>query len=153
MPATSPATTTVPVYAGFGRRVAATLLDAAGPLLLVLLARFVLWLSASNRPEDEPTMLAVLIAAGLGGLSVLCWVWNQILVQGPTGQSFGKAVLGITLVRVADLQPLGAPRAAGRALAQMLNSLTLMLGWLAALVDPRRRTLADHLVDTVVVTR
>jgi len=84
---------------------------------------------------------------------VAALVYNRWHLQGTTGQSWGKGALHLTLVRMADKQPVGRRRAFVRDLAHAFDILTLGLGYLLPLWDARRRTLADRIMKTVVISR
>jgi len=78
-------------------------------------------------------------------------VLNSAVRQGRTGQSLGKSLTGTILVDASTLRPLGVPRAFGRLVAHLADSLVLYLGWLLPLVDQRHQTLADMVADSVVL--
>lgn len=91
-------------------------------------------------------MLAVIAA-------VLCFqVWNSAWRQGRTGQSLGKRLTKTWLVDEQTGQPLGFGRAFARLLGHLLDSAMCYVGWLFPLWDRKRQTIADKLVDSVVVT-
>jgi hypothetical protein len=47
---------------------------------------------------------------------------------------------------------LGSGQAIGRKFLHILDSLVCLLGWLLPLVDNKRQTIADKVVDSYVVT-
>lgn len=77
-------------------------------------------------------------------------IWNRWVLQGRTGQSVGKRLLGIRLVGEATMAPVGTARAFLRELCHILDAYSLV-GYLWPLWDARRRTFADMVVHTVVV--
>ncbi len=81
------------------------------------------------------------------------WVYNLWYLQGTTGRSWGKRVLHLRLVRIADKQPIGLRVAFVRGLAQTFNILTLGVGYLRPLWDARRQTFADDSVGTIIISR
>ena len=101
----------------------------------------------------------VITSAGPGGrvvgylATVAVLIYNRWHLQGTTGQSWGKRALRVTLVRIADKQPVGRGMAFGRDLAHGLDILTLGVGYLFPIWDPRRQTLADKVMKTVVISR
>jgi uncharacterized RDD family membrane protein YckC len=112
-----------------------------------------------------PVMFAIVLAGGGGGsgsssnsgvvfLSLLVdlglYLVNRVVLQGRTGQSWGKRILGLKLVRMADGLPVGAVIALVRDLLHTLDGLCL-IGYLFPLWDPRRQTFADKIVNTVVL--
>lgn len=86
--------------------------------------------------------------AGLVGLAY--WVYIGYL-DGITGQSPGKAIMGIRLVNEKG-ELIGSGPGIGRKFAHIVDSLVCMLGWLLPLVDAKRQTIADKLLQTYVVT-
>lgn len=83
-------------------------------------------------------------------LSVGFWIW-QWFRQGTTGQTIGKGVMGIKLVRERDAQLTGAGVSIGRGFMHVIDWAVCLVGWFLPLFDARRQTIADKLVQTVVV--
>ena len=72
-------------------------------------------------------------------------------LDGLTGQTPGKAVMGTRLVNEqGDL--IGAGAGIGRKFVHIVDSMVCLLGWLLPLVDEKRQTIADKLLQTYVVT-
>jgi uncharacterized RDD family membrane protein YckC len=121
-------------YAGFGRRLAAVLVDG----LIVGAAGGLLGLLAPD-------------SGGVQALVVLGSVLYYVLFIGVRGQTPGKMALGIKVVGP-DGGPPGAVRAFVReVVGKFLSSLILCLGYLWMLWDEKRQCWHDKLVDTVVV--
>ncbi|WP_345126800.1 RDD family protein [Streptomyces chiangmaiensis] len=91
------------------------------------------------------------ILGWVGVLPIICALVYQVIREGRTGQTLGKAVLGIRAVRDRDGRTLGIGRALGRRLLQPLNCVVLGLGWSWPLWDDRRQTFADKIVGAVVL--
>jgi uncharacterized RDD family membrane protein YckC len=93
------------------------------------------------------TLLAVVLyAVGLGLV-----IYNRFILQGRTGQSWGKQVLGLRLLRMSDGQPIGAGMAFVRDLCHIVDALPCYLGYLWPIWDNRRQTFADKIIGTVVI--
>jgi uncharacterized RDD family membrane protein YckC len=137
----------LPPLAAWGDRARASLID----LLLVLTPLALAVILAAGVDPFSVAAARGLVAVG-GGLSVLTAV-ALLAWQGRTGQTFGKQVLGLSLVGEADAQPIGvaaALRRGGHRLAADL--LPAGLGLFRPLRDPlRRQTFADRRAGTVVV--
>lgn len=136
----------VPPLANWGRRVGAYLLDGLiilGPLYglgFIDLAR------SENLATAEPGMFF------LGGVVyTLVMAIFQLYREGSTGQTTGKRVLGISLLREADGGTLGMGMAFVRKLAHIVDSMPCYIGWFLPLWDTKRQTIADKLCRTVVV--
>jgi serine/threonine-protein kinase len=140
--------------ASWGRRAAALGLD--GVIFTVAMVALTAVGLAVNRigngalmlPEGLTVTLAVLLVV----LPVLVLVWNQGIEQGRTGQSWGKRLLGLRVVRVTTLRPLGPAAGFARfVLHQVVDAGLWYIGFLWPLWDERRQTLADKLVGSVVL--
>ena len=122
--------------AGFGRRLAAALVDG-----LVLGIPFGVLAAAFPRSADE-----------LNALSFFVGVFYFVLLEGGrSGQTLGKQALGI---RVADLHgggAIGYGRALVRYVGRILSTLPLFLGYLWMLWDREKQTWHDKLAVAVVV--
>ena len=77
-------------------------------------------------------------------------VWNMYQ-QGLTGQTVGKKLVGLVLVRESDAQPVGPSVSIGRWLTHILDALPCGAGYFSPLWDGRRQTFADKIFRTVVV--
>lgn len=83
-----------------------------------------------------------------GGLAILLTAGNRTLLPAVTGWSLGRAALGIELVSTGRPQPVSAGRLLLRELAHVLDTASVLVGWLWPLWDRRGRTFADLLVRT-----
>ena len=72
-------------------------------------------------------------------------------LEGVTGQTPGKAIMGIRLVNEQGAL-IGSGPGIGRKFAHVVDSAVCLLGWLLPLVDAKRQTIADKLIQTYVVT-
>ena len=87
----------------------------------------------------------------LAGLASIAY-WGYIgHLEGVTGQTPGKAMMGTRLVGV-NGQLIGSGSGIGRKFAHIVDGLICGLGFLLPLVDAKRQTIADKLLDTYVVT-
>ncbi len=146
----------VETYAHWGRRVGALLLDSLLELpgwLLVVIGFVMLGTGSGSRTRAANTAVSgiglVLVLVGYA-LMIGIAIWNRYFKAGRTGQSWGKKVVGIRLVREVDGQPIGAGMAFARDLAHTLDGF-FYLGYLWPLWDPKRQTFADKICSTVVL--
>jgi uncharacterized RDD family membrane protein YckC len=86
--------------------------------------------------------------AGLVGIAYWAYIGH---LDGLTGQSPGKAIMGIRLVNERG-ELIGSGTGIGRKFAHIVDSLVCLLGWLLPLVDAKRQTIADKLLQTYVVS-
>jgi uncharacterized RDD family membrane protein YckC len=136
--------------ANWPQRVAAYLIDNLIESIPAFLA--VLLFSGAD-PGESPGAGASLVAFLLYLVSLGLWVYNRAIQQGRTGQSWGKQVLNLRLVRMADGQPMGGGMAFVRDLLHILDGLLCYIGFLFPIWDARRQTLfADKIMNTVVLS-
>ncbi|MEL4357470.1 MULTISPECIES: RDD family protein [unclassified Luteococcus] len=87
-------------------------------------------------------------------LTVLAWAWffyNMVWRDGKTGVSVGRQVVGTKLVSEATGQPIGPLKAFLRQLAHLVDAIICMVGFLFPLWDAKRQTIADKIVNTLVI--
>jgi uncharacterized RDD family membrane protein YckC len=104
---------------------------------------------AFGTPTSTPTALGtVLILVGIVAQFAI-WFWNRVWRQGRTGQSVGKSLLNIRLVKEATGGPAGIGLTFGREFAHILDAF-FYIGYLWPLWDEKKQTFADKLCGTVV---
>ena len=84
-------------------------------------------------------------------LVVLGYWILQLVKQGNTGQTIGKKIIGLKVVAEATGQPIGPGLSIVRAIAHFVDGIILDIGFLFPLWDPKKQTLADKIMSTVVV--
>jgi uncharacterized RDD family membrane protein YckC len=135
--------------ANWPQRVGAYLIDyliAAIPAFLAVI------LFSGTDPGENPSAGAGFVAFLLYLVSLGIWIYNRAIQQGRTGQSWGKQVLNLRLVRMADGQPMGGGMSFVRDLAHIIDALPCYIGYLFPLWDARRQTFADKIMSTVVLS-
>jgi uncharacterized RDD family membrane protein YckC len=135
--------------ANWPQRVGAYLIDyliAAIPAFLAVI------LFSGTDQGETPSAGAGVVAFLLYLVSLGIWIYNRAIQQGRTGQSWGKQVLNLRLVRMADGQPMGGGMAFVRDLAHIIDALPCYIGYLFPLWDARRQTFADKIMSTVVLS-
>lgn len=99
-------------------------------------------------PDPTGTNILLIVIGGLLSLAVLFYLSYR---EGQTGQTPGKKILGIRVLREQDGAALGFGRAFGRRLLHGLDALPCFLGFLWPLWDQKNQTWADKMVTTVVI--
>jgi uncharacterized RDD family membrane protein YckC len=136
--------------ANWPQRVGAYLIDyliAAIPAFLAVL------LFSGTDPGETPSAGAGVVAFLLYLVSLGIWLYNRSILMGRTGQSWGKQVLNLRLVRMADGQPMGAGMCFLRDLLHILDALICYIGYLWPIWDARRQCLfSDKIMNTVVLS-
>jgi uncharacterized RDD family membrane protein YckC len=136
--------------ANWPQRVGAYLIDGLIEGIPAFLAA--LLFNGSTDPGQTTNPGAVSVASLLYLVSLGLWIYNRAIQQGRTGQSWGKQVLNLRLLRMADGQPMGGLMAFVRDLAHILDALPCYIGYLWPLWDARRQTFADKVMSTVVLS-
>jgi len=146
-------------YASWGKRVGAYLIDflpalVAQALMLVGYGIFVVdRVQSAGTGSPAPTAPGVvpMVIGFVLTLAALGWqIYNRWIVAGRTGQSLGKRILKIRLLSEETNQPIGPLNAFLRDLVHVVDGLAYV-GYLWPLWDEKRQTLADKLMQTVVV--
>ncbi|HUM17220.1 MAG TPA: RDD family protein [Candidatus Nitrosotalea sp.] len=130
------------------RLLAAALTDAALGMMLWALAT--MWLLVAVLPGRRHPLDALdigLLAVGVLLLGVMLHVVYHTVLVGGCGQTLGKMLLGVAVVR-RDGQPAGYGRALLRVLGGGLCLFTLGLGRLPVLFTRERRGLSDVVAGT-----
>lgn len=90
------------------------------------------------------------LLGSLGGIvSLLYWLYMGHL-DGVTGQTPGKAMMGTRVVNTHG-ELIGSGSGMVRKIAHIVDSLICGLGWLLPIVDSQRQTIADKIMTTYVV--
>lgn len=146
-------------YASWGSRVGAILIDgliAAIPGIILIVIGVVIGTSGA---ETDPVTGDISggnpagILVGLLGYAVIfaIAIWNQGIRQGKTGQSIGKGVLNIAVVRADNGQYLGAGQGFLRWLVYQILGGACFLDYLWPLWDDKNQSWHDKIVSSVVV--
>ena len=125
--------------ADWGQRVVAHVID-----WLPIIPGIVIWSLAQKRHWWGIVVIGVLATFGP-------WLYNRWYRQGRTGQSWGKWAMNLKLIRMLDKKPIDWWRAALRDLVHAVGLLMLFIGFLLPIIDVRRQTPADKMLDTVVI--
>jgi uncharacterized RDD family membrane protein YckC len=142
---------------GWGVRAGAYLLDlvlvSVPTVVLVCLAVIPVAVSSSDGGQPDQAQLALMFSllTAAFALELVLVAYDRWYLQGTTGQSWGKRIVGLRLVRMADGQPVGGGIAFVRDVAHTIDALVCYIGYLMPLWDDRRQTIADKLLNTVVL--
>jgi uncharacterized RDD family membrane protein YckC len=83
-------------------------------------------------------------------LQLAWWAVLGVMV-GSSGQTPGKRMNGVKVLRERDGQVIGVGTGIARQYAHIIDSLACLLGWLWPLWDRKRQTFADKIVSTVAI--
>lgn len=142
------------IYAGFGSRLLAALIDvfilAIFNFILGLVLTIPLTLALGGNQDSN-------FAAGLSGmlLQLVSLATNYgyfIYFIGKNGQTLGKKALKIKVVNIETQQPPGYVNAFLReVIGKMISALIIGIGYLWMIWDPKKQTLHDKIAHTVVI--
>src|SRR6266481_4709381 len=143
-------------YAGFVIRLVAFAIDVVVliactvPLTIAALYGIKMGLAASGADVDlvqtEETWSRLIAVAWLA-MAVIYFT----ALHSRTGQTIGKATVGIAVRRARDLAGIGVFRSLERVLGYALSSAGFFLGFLTIILGPRKRGWHDYLAGTCVV--
>lgn len=140
-----------PVYAGFGRRLAATLVDltlisvVVFPLLYLFYGPdYFLWAETHNVFFNIYSFGDFMISK-LMPLAFVVYCWHRY------GATPGKFLLGCRVIDLASGKHPELGQAVGRYLAYVVSLLPAYLGFLWILWDRRKQGFHDKLVKTAVL--
>lgn len=149
-------------YASFWQRVGAQVIDqiVVGVPFQIVTGIFIVYTpptvktttDANGNPTihwggDWGTFLLLLLASWL-----ITLVYTSVLISSPRQATVGKMALGL-IVTTEDGDRVSFPRAVGRFVANLLNALTLGIGYLMVIWTPKKQALHDRIAHTVVVPR
>ena len=80
------------------------------------------------------------------------WIIYNAMLNGTTGQSIGKKIIGLKVVNAETGELIGAGNGILRWLFHIVDSLICYIGWLFPLWDAKKQTIADKIAKTVVLT-
>ena len=138
--------------ASWGARLGAYIIDILPPtvLVIVLTALFGQNETTSNSFSfaltGVPFVVYIVLAIGWA-------LFNWGHLQGSTGQTVGKKVLGIAVHGAQTGRPLGFGLSFARQIVHIVDAIPCYLGFLWPLWDKENRTFADMMLSTRVVKR
>ncbi len=143
-----PATTAMDVHVT-GRRVVATIVD--GVVLGLLFAVMSMLFGSSAAQGGQ-------VSASLNGLPFLIYlvlvVAYYILMEGYLGQTVGKMLLGIMVVREDNGEVPGLGGAAIRTALRIVDGIfAYLVAFIAVLASPKNQRLGDLVAHTLVVRK
>jgi uncharacterized RDD family membrane protein YckC len=130
-------------YADWITRVGAYLIDYA-PVVVV----WVLFAIIAGAIGSAVFTVILYLLAAIGTIGY--WVYNRWILGGQ-GQTLGKKQLKIKLVSEETGEPIGTLNAFIRDICHIVDGIICDIGYLFPLWDPKRQTLADKIMKTVVV--
>lgn len=134
-----------PQLASWGQRVGAYLIDWALVVGIIVVGLIV---SAIFNNVSSALGALIMVIFYLGAIGFAFW---QLAVQGSTGQTIGKGLVGIKVLRQADGAYIGAGMSILRYFAHIIDAIPCYIGYLWPLWDEYKQTFADKICSTLVV--
>ena len=132
--------------AEFGQRLGAFLFDLLLFLIVLMLATFVLSSLSKKSIVGSNVMLIAFYS-----IAVLLFIFNFVVLAARAGQTVGKRLVGIRIVRV-DGTPTGYGTVFRRhCVGYILSSLPLLLGFVWVIWDAKHQGWHDKIAGTTVV--
>lgn len=132
--------------ASWGERVIAFLID----LVIVIVPAIALWILAliGFAIADVLGILLWLVA----GVYYLVALFYVIGFQNGLGGSPGKKITGLRVIGEETGQPIGGGLGIVRTIAHFVDQIICYIGYLFPLWDPKRQTIADKIMKTLVTS-
>ncbi|MCD9622994.1 RDD family protein [Rhabdothermincola sp. EGI L10124] len=131
--------------ADWGTRAIAYLIDVGFAVVLWIIG-FILVAIVAAISETLGAIVGVLLYIVLSFI----FLYYGFLV-GAKGRSPGMAIIGLRCVGEETGQVIGGGMGVVRTIAHIVDSIICYVGWFFPLWDPKRQTLADKIMKTVVV--
>lgn len=140
------------VYAGFGKRFLAALLDGLILSIINWIVGFVIGLILS--PLAGGSEGAAASAGLLGGLVgvLISWLYYAVQESSAKQATIGKQALGIVVTDLANNR-ISFVQATIRYFSKILSALILLIGYLMALFTEKKQALHDMIAGTLVVNK
>jgi uncharacterized RDD family membrane protein YckC len=130
--------------AGFALRFGAFMFDLLPLMILLFISGFL---------ASEFTNFSVLIQYGSFGLATLFLILNFIFLAGRTGQTLGKRLIGIRIIRTDQQRATTKQIILRHVLGYPLSMTVFTLGFLWLLWDRRQQGWHDKIAGTLVVRK
>ncbi len=132
-------------YAGFSKRILASLID--GFIILFIAAIPLIVLGAAGA-SDETMVVSISLIQPLA--MVVMWIYEAVMHSSSKQATLGKMALGI---RVADLEGkrISFGRATGRHFGKYLSGFIMNVGYFMAAITQKKQALHDIVAGTLVL--
>jgi len=139
MPTPYPSGGFQPVLATWQKRAYGALIDWVAPFVVLVASGFIF-------TGNLGFISYVFSLAGLG-----YFIYNNGYLGGTTGVTFGRKFAGTKLVSEATLAPIGAGMGIARYFVHFIDAIICYVGFLFPLWTPKKQTIADILLKTIVI--
>ena len=153
-PVTQVPNTSTIIYAGFGSRLLAALIDGfilgIFNLVVGLAIGIPVGIMTVNNPDNQ--VLTGMIGMAVQLVTLLINYTYFVYFIGKSGQTLGKKAMKIKVVNSETNQPPGYVSAFLREIiGKLISTIILGIGYLWMLWDPKKQTLHDKISHTIVI--
>jgi len=127
-------------YAGFWRRVGASILDS---ILLTTVYNLLMWIVWPDSWKSNPIFLFVTT-------TIFTWLYYSLLESSAKQGTLGKVVLGLKVVDYNN-QRISFARATGRYFSKFISAAILMIGFVMVAFTVKKQGLHDMIAGTLVI--
>ena len=140
-------------YASVGSRIVAILLDHLILMIFAAIIALPLGLGAAlfSLPARPAGLMRGAVLAPLGALNFLLWLLYFTYLESSSGQTLGKRIMGIKVVKESgeQLTPIDAFI---RTILRIIDGFALyLIGFILVLVSEKKQRLGDMAVGSIVV--
>jgi uncharacterized RDD family membrane protein YckC len=142
------------VYAGFGPRLVAVIIDSLllTALMIPFLIAIFVFLSKSSMSGEAPSPLAMIVIAGCYLVITVIGLLYQLIFIGKKGATPGKKFMKLRVTFPDGTYPIGIGKAFLRMIGYMLSGMICYIGFLMVIFDKEQhRALHDKIAGTVVI--
>ncbi|OZG28870.1 RDD family protein [Williamsia sp. 1138] len=132
-------------YASWSRQLYAYGIDVVLPAIAIT---SLVGIILTTGVETWPTIVCGIAAVAIVGFLV----FNVVVLQGRSGLTMGKSAMSITTESAETGDPIGIVRSGARQVTHVIDTVPLLVGWFYPLRDRKRRTFADIIHGTRVIT-
>jgi uncharacterized RDD family membrane protein YckC len=146
------------IYAGFWRRVLASIIDGIifTPVVFVLAAVIAMVVPAANHAGEAGEAMVGLLIAGymmmIGVALVGGWLYYTLMESSRHRATLGKMVAGIQVTDLNGSQ-ISFARANGRYFAKYISGMILYLGFVMAGFTEKKQALHDIIAGSLVIRK
>lgn len=145
------------VYASFGKRLLAAILDGVILYFVNMIIMAILGLSMFNPGNlSDPDVLGAFLSKMFSLYSVTVvsnWLYYALMESSEKQGTIGKMAMGIKVVSAKDNTRLSFGQATGRHFGKFISAMILGIGYLMMLWSNKSQTLHDSIAGTLVIRK
>ncbi len=135
----------IPIYAGFGRRLVAFMLDGIFVAIITIITALILVI-ALNLSKSDLESFASILQLGIS------WLYFAFSESSKAQATLGKKAVGLIVTDEKGKQ-ISFARATGRYFAKIISALIILIGYLMALWTEKKQALHDIISGCLIVQK